>query len=100
MAQGEGKVRLPTCDGSDPMMFFLQKLLLVPKLTKNLLSVSAMAQMGTEVPSDKEKCTVFKDGKKITIGHCLDGNLYRVNTPEFAQLSTASKLPSMKVWHE
>ena len=43
---------------------------------------------------------MFKDGKKINIGHVLDSKLYRVHTPEFAQLSTASNLPSMKVWHE
>ena len=44
MAQGEGKVRLPTCYGSDDVFLALHKVLFVPKLTKNLLSVSAMAQ--------------------------------------------------------
>ena len=59
-----------------------------------------MAQMGAEARFDKEKCTVFKDGKNITIGYVLEGKLYRANTPDFAQLSTVSNLPSMKIWHE
>ena len=53
-------------------------------MTKNILSVPAMAQMGAEGRFDKEKRTVFKDGKTITIGHVLDSKLYRVNTPECA----------------
>eukprot|EP00795_Rhopilema_esculentum_P006029 gene6029-11402_t len=75
LAQGEGKVRLPTCDGSDDVYLASHKVLFVPKLTKNLLSVPAMAQMGAEVCFDKEKCVVYKNGKKITVGHVLDGKL-------------------------
>ena len=40
----------------------------------------------------------MQGGKRITVGHVLDGTLYRVNTPEFAQLSEASNIPSSKVW--
>ena len=100
LAQGKGKVRLPKCDGSDDAYIALHKVLLVPKLTKNLLSVPAMAQMGAEVCFDKEKCVVIKDGKKITVGNVLAGKLYRVTAPEFSHHSTASNAPSLKIWHE
>ena len=81
LALGEGKVRLPTCDGPDNVFLALHKVLFVPKLTKNLLSVPAMAQMGEEIRFDKEKYIVLKDNKQYNIGHVLDGKLYRVNTP-------------------
>ena len=60
----------------------------VPKLAKNCSSVLAIAQMGDEVRFYKEKCTVFKDAKKILIGHVLDGKLYKVNALEFAQFNS------------
>ena len=34
LASGEGKVRLPTCDGPDDVFLALHKVLFVPKLTK------------------------------------------------------------------
>ena len=48
-ALGEGKVRLPTENSSRDVVLELRKVLLVPKLTKNLLSVPAMALMGAEI---------------------------------------------------
>ena len=100
LAEGEGKVPLPTYDGLHDNFLALHNLLFVPKLTKNLLSVPAMAQMGAEICFDKEKCTVIKNGKKITIGHMLNGKLFRVNTPEFAHLSTMSNILSLDMWHQ
>ena len=95
LASGEGKVRLPTCDGPDNVFLALHKVLFVPKLTKNLLSVPAVAQIGAEIGFDKEKYIVLKDNKQYNIGHVLDGKLYKVNTPEFAQLSATSSAPSL-----
>ena len=40
LAQGEGKVRLPTCYGSDDVFLALHKVLFVPKLTDKERSVS------------------------------------------------------------
>ena len=45
-ALGEGKVRLPTINSTHDVVLELHKVLFVPKLTKNLLSVPAMALMG------------------------------------------------------
>ena len=39
-----------------------------------------MTRMGAEVYFDKEKCVILKDEKYITIGHILNGKLYRLNT--------------------
>ena len=99
LALGEGRVRLPTCDGPDNVFLALHKVLFVPKLTKYLLSVPAMAQMGAEIRFDKDICIVLKDHKQYNIGHVLDGKLYRVNTPEYAQLSATLSVPSLGLWH-
>ena len=52
-ALGEGKVRLPTVNSTYDVVLDLHKVLFVPKLTKNLLSVPAMALMGAEIGFDK-----------------------------------------------
>ena len=54
-ALGEGKVRLPTVDRTYDFVLDLHKVLFVPKLTKNLTSVPAMALMGAEIRFDKDK---------------------------------------------
>lgn len=59
-AYGEGNVNLPSSNplNASNVMLNLHKVLHVPKLTKNLLSVPAMASMGAEIRFDKEKCVV------------------------------------------
>lgn len=54
VALGEGKVRLPTVNSTNDVVLNLHKVLFVPELTKNLLSVPAMALMGTEIRFDKD----------------------------------------------
>ena len=98
-ATGEGKVRLPTYDDAEDVYLALNKVLFVPKLAKNLLSVRVMTKMGAEVTFDKEKCVILKDDKRFTIGHVLDGKLYRVNTPEFANFTESCSVPSLELWH-
>ena len=86
-ALGEGKVRLPTVNSTCDVVLDLHKVLFVPKLTKNLLSVPAMALMGAEIRFDKDKCLVHKDGKEFVIGCLLHDKLYSVNTIEYARVS-------------
>ena len=98
-ALGEGKVRLPTVNNTCDVVLDLLKVLFVPKLTKNLLSVPAMALMGAEIRFDKDKCLILKDGKEFVIGCLLHDKLYSVNTKEYAQVSIADSTASPAVWH-
>ena len=98
-ALGEGKVRLPTVNSANDVVLNLHKVLFVPKLTKNLLSVPAMALMGAEIRFDKHRCLVLKDGKEFVIGGLLHDKLYSVNTNEYAQVSTSDSTVSPEVWH-
>ena len=96
-ALGEGKLRLPTVNNTCNVVLDLLKVLFVPKLTKNLLSVPAMALMGAEIRFDKDKCLVLKDGKEFVIGCLLHDKLYSVNTKEYAQVSVAESTASPAV---
>eukprot|EP00795_Rhopilema_esculentum_P007491 gene7491-13268_t len=98
-AYGEGKVKLTCCDGENSAVLVLQNTLYVPELAKNLISVPAMAQMGATVTFDKDKCTVSKDGLKLTLGYIVDRKLYRVNSPEFASLTDVPNKGTMRRWH-
>ena len=97
-AYGQGKVRLSCYDESDAVQLTLNKVLYVPDLSKNLLSVSAMTQMGAEVLFNDGKCVISKDGREITIGHLVDNKLYMVNTDEEAHIASATS-PSLEQWH-
>ena len=97
-ATGEGKVKTPCIDGANKIVLTLEKVLFVPELTKNLLSVSSIAKNGGVVKFDEQRCIVSKEGKNITIGNIVDGKLCRVNTPEFANVATSST-PDLAVWH-
>ena len=80
-AVGEGKLRLAT-DGPDGKHIALENVAYVPGLAKNLLSVSMIIQKNNaEIRFDKEKCVVVKNNEKHTIGHCINGRLYRVGVP-------------------
>ena len=102
-ALGEGEVRLPTVNSSHEVIHDvvrdLHKVLSVPKLTKNLLSVPAMALMGAEIRFDKDKCLILKNSKEFVIGHLLSDKLYTVNTIKYAQVSKTDSARSLEVWN-
>ena len=98
-ALGEGKVKLPTVDSSRDVVLDLHKVLFVPKLTKNLLSVPAMALMVAEIRFHKDKFLILKDSKEFVICHLLSDKLYKVNTIEFVQVSKTDSARSIEVWH-
>ena len=71
LAHGESKVKLPTLNSSRKIVLDLHQVLFVPKLTKNVLSVPAMALMEAEIQFDKDKCLVRKNGQEFVIGSLL-----------------------------
>ena len=91
-------MRLSCYDESDSVELTLNKVLYVPDLSKNLLSVSAMTQMGAEVLFNDGKCIISKDEREITIGHLVDSKLYVVNAHEEAHIASAAS-PSLVLWH-
>ncbi|CAB4032081.1 Retrovirus-related Pol poly from transposon TNT 1-94, partial [Paramuricea clavata] len=94
-ALGEGMVKLYT-QNDNTFYLELHKVLYVPMLAKNLLSVPAMASMGAKVSFDDEKCVVYKEDKEYVIGKLVDGMLYTVNPVEFAHPTTEP----LDMWHQ
>ena len=84
-AEGEGKVELLSSGNGQETSLSLNKVLHVPQLAKNLLSVPALTQTGARVLFDKDNCHVIKDDEKHTIGTVRDGKLYKVNCPIVAK---------------
>ena len=85
-------MNLSCYDESNAVKLTLKKVLYVPNLSKNLLSVPAMTQIGPEVLFDEEKCIISKNERKVTIGHLVDGKLFIVNTDgETHMASTTSQ---------
>ena len=100
LAEGEGTVQLPLyeCD-QDVTHLTLYKVLYVPDLSKNLVSVTAMTKTGAEVYFDDKNCTVHKDDKQFIIGHAYHGKLYRMNTNrEYASMTAVAVNPEL--WHQ
>ena len=92
LAFGEGQLRLPTANGT---CLALKQVLWVPKLSKNLLSVPTMTKSGSQVIFDKDKCCVVnKEGRSLTIGHCINEKLYKVTSPSESAYISAAVAPS------
>ena len=101
-AVGEGKVRLATSTEEGGQCLALEKVALVPDLTKNLLSVPSMTQKGVEVRFNDKSCVVVKEGKHYPIGHCVGGKLYCVGVPASipdTACFTSGDSTSKDVWH-
>jgi len=100
MALGEGTIFLPVYDRitSEITQLKLQKVLYVPNLRANLVSVPTMTKMGAEVYFDNNKCIITKNGNFLTLGYIMQGTpLYRVNTTlEYASIA---KVASSDLWH-
>ena len=97
-AYGEGIVKLECYDGEENVTLNLHRVLYVPDIKKNLLSVPAMTQMNAEVIFDDEKSFIIKDKKTVNIGHLIDSKLFVLNTQPTHYVNIA-KAPSLKQWH-
>ena len=97
-AFGEGKVNLSCYDESHAVALTLNKVLYVPNLSKNLLSVPAMTQMGADVLFDEGKCIISKNERKFTTGHLLDSKLYIVNRDGEAHIASTTS-QSLEQWY-
>ena len=105
LAHAEGQLRLRTlCE--DGTCLALKKVLYVPKLMKNLLSVRIMTQRGAEVRFTGDKCIVIKDGRAVEIGRSINGGLYKLQSPAVKPLSEKKETAclatdgSLSLWHQ
>ena len=107
LSYAEGQLRLKTLC-KEGTYLALKKVLFVPKLMKNLLSVRTMTKQGAEVIFKGDKCVVHKDGRTVEIGTSVNGGLYKlqssVATPALAENVNDSacyaSVGPLSLWHQ
>ena len=75
LAIGFGNLRFKSEDGFEAIFY---KVLLVPQLKTNLISISTIANKGYSVEFDSEKCYIYNTAKEIRMSGVKDGNNYVV----------------------
>lgn len=99
-AQGEGVVYLPVfqSNSDEISLLVLSNILYVPKLKKNLVSVTKMTLKNAEVCFDNEKCMLFQAGKSLTLGHLMHKtSLYRIDAKQ--EYACVISDMSQSLWH-
>ena len=102
MAHAEGKLRLKALH-PDNTYISLDRVLYVPKLMKNLLSVRTMTKQEAEVRFVGDRCLAIKNGQTVEIGRSKNGGLYKLFSPvisspkESAHYATTDA--SLSTWH-
>ena len=92
-AAGEGKIRLPIIDSDKVIVLALSKVLFVPDLAKNLLSVRSMTEKGAEIVFNNKSCKVIcPNNSSFCIANAF-GNLYKVNLSKDHAVNYSSVIP-------
>ena len=103
MSHGEGKLRLKALHPSNTYIS-LERVLFVPKLMKNLLSVRTMTNLGAEVRFAGDQCLVIKHGQTVEIGRSVDGGLYKLFSPVISPQSESAYFAKteapVSTWHQ
>ena len=100
-AYGKGTVQLSVYDGIEKVKVTLKYVLYVLKIQNKLLSLSSMADKGTEVQFRGQSCKVMIDDKVYCIAH-KHGKLYKLNSEPQATCcfgSTDKKDDSLSMWY-
>lgn len=75
----------------------------VPKLTKNLLSVSGITKQGSVYINKRDRCEIMRDGEVYSTGSCTNG-IYKMNIKVVKPVkiceANISETTHLQVWHE
>ena len=101
LASGHGnlRVQMVDIDSGNQFNLTLSKVLYVPKIKKNLISVGQMAENGAEVYFDKEKCVVNRNYRCVTIGTAVGDKLYLLNNVREQASFVKKAEPTAELWH-
>lgn len=92
IAQSTGKVNLGECG--------LERVMYVPDLKSNLLSVSAITKRGGSVHFNNDIVTVLKDNKIVLEGRMNSEEFYIIKSKECVEKSMITKgNQNVKLWH-
>lgn len=92
-AEGVGVIESSNC--------VLNKVLYIPELSKNLLSVSAITEREAEVTFTKEKVIITKNNVKVLEGEKLKSGLYAINLENKGETSLMTeRINKVQKWHK
>ncbi|UYV68918.1 hypothetical protein LAZ67_6001665 [Cordylochernes scorpioides] len=83
---GQGEIKVITPQGKTDTLL-LTKVLYIPELTDNLLSVSAATSNGCKVTFNRDWCTIERDNTALANG-ILDNAMYRLHLDDNPQTRT------------
>ncbi|UYV67115.1 hypothetical protein LAZ67_4003928 [Cordylochernes scorpioides] len=83
---GQGEIKVITPQGKTDTLL-LTKVLYIPELTDNLLSVSAATSNGCKVTFNRDWCTIERDHTALANG-ILDNGIYRLHLDDNLQTRT------------
>ncbi|UYV68769.1 hypothetical protein LAZ67_6000770 [Cordylochernes scorpioides] len=83
---GQGEIKVITPQGKTDTLL-LTKVLYIPELTDNLLSVSAATSNGCKVTFNRDWCTIERDNTALANG-ILDNGMYRLHLDDNPQTRT------------
>ncbi|UYV75200.1 hypothetical protein LAZ67_12002864 [Cordylochernes scorpioides] len=83
---GQGEIKVITPQGKTDTLL-LTKVLYIPELTDNLLSVSAATSNGCKVTFNRDWCTIERDNTALANG-ILDNGMYRLHLDDNLQTRT------------
>ncbi|UYV74758.1 hypothetical protein LAZ67_12000832 [Cordylochernes scorpioides] len=83
---GQGEIKVITPQGKTDTLL-LTKVLYIPELTDNLMSVSAATSNGCKVTFNRDWCTIERDNTALANG-ILDNGMYRLHLDDNPQTRT------------
>ena len=95
LAIGEGRVALSMDLGGHQLPAIVQKVLHVPEIQGNLLSVSSLTHNGLQVTFDPDNCCIYnRSGQLVGMAHA-EGNLYilHAKAASYEQAYCATVIP-------
>ncbi|MCO5603674.1 hypothetical protein L7F22_057825 [Adiantum nelumboides] len=97
--QGKGTITIQMSQGEEKD---LSNVLLVPGITKNLISVDQIVEKGYEVKFNKDGCYVKNDKGKVVAHGEKNGRLFKLkmNATHNANFSSHSFSSSLILWHK
>eukprot|EP00794_Sanderia_malayensis_P002818 gene2818-3255_t len=99
LAYGKGSCHIISDLGMDTQRIFLNDVLYLPDLEKNLLSVRAMTNLDALVEFAGDECKISRNGKLLAIGQ-LVGKLYFLKLASDIHVNLAKNSISEKqLWH-
>ncbi|KAH9079753.1 hypothetical protein Ae201684P_017099 [Aphanomyces euteiches] len=104
-AVGQGEVVMKLMTPQGPQLGVLKNVWFVPKISRNLFSVSQFATDGAKISFEKNNCIMEKQGRSFNIGSRFGKGLYKLSMQPVKEGSAMANLIEVKstqskLWHD